>query len=287
LNSIKQIFTEKKSSRLANSILAVVVIFRIRPKDCLSLITLNNACIQARISLDILVYDNSPERTYDKIMFSNLRLVKVIHDPSNPGVSKAYNQALNLANDLSKKWLFTLDQDSGLDHSYITNMLGCMKEECSIYAPLVKGNNGAIISPCKNFYNWSLPTNEVPIGSNPIKGYNLINSGLLISIDLLNKVGGYNLRLPLDFSDSYIMGRINKEESHFTLYPAGIIHNLSSTETNLEKIKARYLVYIRSASIFKKEADLRWLFCVFVFIRVIKMTIRFKSFFFLKHLYKT
>ena len=38
--------------------------------------------------------------------------IHYISDPTNPGVSKAYNVGFELARQLNKKWLLLLDQDT-------------------------------------------------------------------------------------------------------------------------------------------------------------------------------
>ena len=76
-------------------IFVVIVLYKTRLEDSITIQTLNDA-IEDRISL--MVFDNSPLRQYneDSFAFNKFDIV-YYHDGSNPGLSYAYNLALEKA----------------------------------------------------------------------------------------------------------------------------------------------------------------------------------------------
>ena len=91
----------------------VLVLYKCKLSDSVSFISISNSLKENGIKADILIWDNSPEpqklSSVDKEVWD---FVKYRHCPENDGVSKAYNAGAVIANNLDRKWLILLDQDT-------------------------------------------------------------------------------------------------------------------------------------------------------------------------------
>ena len=97
------------------SLLAVVVLYKTRPTDSISLRTLMQSASQVRgdsLNLRVLLYDNSPNAASDDNEVPNG--VRIFRATRNAGLANAYNYALELAQAEGCNWLLTLDQDTSL-----------------------------------------------------------------------------------------------------------------------------------------------------------------------------
>ena len=168
-------------------------------------------------SIDIFVYDNSAE-------LQNVPEIEgvtfyYVHDKSNTGVSKAYNVGIQKAKELQKDLMLILDQDTNFSLEYIEKYLQKYNIYGNnfLYAPVVcNGDMTKIYSPATliNFVGKAQPFEDFKI----IEQYDLtdksvINSGLMIPLELFEKIGGYNEKLKLDFSDIYFIEKYKEFDS--------------------------------------------------------------------------
>lgn len=195
--------------------------------------------------VDLVIVNNGPTYVDCQADGAVFRL-HYIEQLDNPGVSKAYNLAGQLAGRLQKQWLLVLDQDTVLP----TNFWDSYNESIDrypttpIHAPKLWSGD-VLISPCKyRFYRGTLlPTNILP-GLHSMKGRNVLNSGLLIRVEAFHAVGGYNESVRLYFSDFVFFDRIKTKHATFAVVNVDLIHDLSSTDYSSQKVASeRFLLY--------------------------------------------
>jgi len=230
---------------LPNNALIVLVLYNcsIEKSDAYRTLILTNEYKK----LNVLIYNNSLEYKVDSCL-NNYSYLEIINDSTNPGVSKAYNYGAKKANELKLKWILLLDQDTIFPKHFFekTNEYVNQFPDIKLFAPILLSNN-QFLSPS------SFKNNRGKISKNVIPGLNnfdkksLLNSGLLIDVETFNKIGGYNEKIKLDFSDFYFIYKFKKENINFVLTNIKCIHDLSSSEVNLNKKLIRFTYYCAGA----------------------------------------
>ena len=183
---------------------------------------------------DIFIYDNSklPQEIPN---FENVNIYYE-HDQNNSGVSRAYNQAYKKAKELDKTLLLVLDQDSSFELSFIELYMKMYKEYKNdyIYAPIVCDENKTkIYSPAflNNFVGKTQSFEKFVYEEiYSLKGKSVINSGLMIPLGMFEKIGGYNEKLKLDFSDIYFIEKYKKLNPKIVLVDVCLKHSISGDE---------------------------------------------------------
>jgi len=201
------------SSRSVIRLLAVVVIYKMQPRDSSTLQTLLATAANIpsnELDLKILVWDNTP-RGQDIGEFPD----GILYEPAphNPGLPQAYNRALKLAEGQGYDWLLTLDQDSFLPANFLARIADLARELGSVDAigaivPQVIAD-GRIISPFQFLFG-SLPRWFGPgfIGISKRAAY-AANSGATLRVRALLEIGGYDPMFPLDLSDTNLFHRLH------------------------------------------------------------------------------
>lgn len=270
---------------ITSKVMAVVVLYNVSIDKCITLQTLNASLKNAECCMDIVIYDNSPIPSLLNYTYSNLTIIDYFTDTTNSGVSRAYNYALNQCTTLFKTSLLLLDQDTNVAMNFIEVL--CMNmvkyPYIKLFAPIIINNQSDYLSPSRQIFGWSRVSKSVNIGINSFKKQSLINSGLLVNVDALLSIGGFNYNLPLDFSDAYIIDKFRALDYEFCLIDSTFNHSLSNEETDIEKIKKRYLIYIKSAKIYRNATNKSLLFSLLVAIRAFKLTLKHASLFFIKN----
>jgi GT2 family glycosyltransferase len=232
--------------------------------------------------MDIVVYDNSPtpmlfERE-DKL--HELWNLHYIHDQSNPGVSKAYNSGVKIAEKLGKKWIFLLDQDTDFQSDSLLRYceaISFYKNE-ELFAPILLTKTGSIWSPCFYYLKKGRSFKKLEFyGLQSIKNKSLLNSGLIVSVDVFNRVGGYNENIPLYFSDFKFIDKYRKLYRNFILVNTKCLHGVSEIEDNTESALLRFVYYCKGARNSIETVADGVLFLIGTFLRTLKLTFRFKS----------
>lgn len=263
------------------NVLAVLVLYKCSLKQSETYKTLVGSLLAFKGELDMLVYDNSPVRQYDKDDFREENInIHYISDPTNPGVSKAYNRGAAYACRKGKKWLLILDQDTVFPLDAIKKYNDHRLRETSICAPILKSEQGTI-SPCKYKWGRGKALKYDVLGINSFGNKSLLNSGLLIPLELFNTIGGYDERIPLDFSDHEFIERVKKITSVFFLSEIVCKHSLSAVDRDKKKVIFRFGSYMKGA----KVCCLKGASCGFrfsVLLRTLKLTAKYRSLDFLK-----
>lgn len=234
------------------------------------------------IAVDWFVYDNSPEIDPDA---GNYSFVKYTHDPTNPGVSMAYNKGAEYARALGKEWVLLFDQDTELPTDFFEVLVNKVNSgpESQLYA-MKLFKEGALISPGGYKYKRGYMLTDMKTGENSMNNVTFLNSGLLVSLDLFFEAGGYDENVPLYFSDFIFINRIRKVSRSFTLLPVNLMHNLSSNDmTNIGEFKARYDLYLKGIkeSIMSEDNGHGFYYSV-SFLRALKLTFTLRDRYYLK-----
>lgn len=232
----------KDVAKIFKDLLVVIVLFRLRPEESQAITSLKEVLAGNSSHPDIFVYDNSP-------LPSNADpAVTYVHDPSNGGVSKAYNQAAAFAVAKNKKWMLLLDQDTtvvpGLFQAWDAALL---RHQGSVaFVPLVRDAQGTV-SPFALFMGSGRRMRAMR-EKLPLARYRFINSGLFIECEAFKNAGGYDEEIPLDFSDVAFGHRLRKVTSHFAVIACTLEHELSSTaQLPLPEAQRRFAYFCRGA----------------------------------------
>ena len=213
-----------------NDFAVIIVIYNKDFYSCETFISLQRMDIPISDKLDLFIYDNSPDRQ-EIANLGKLTVAAYVHDPQNSGISKAYNECAKLAADLGKKWLIFLDQDSCLTESLFIDYSEAIENHSEImfFCPILK-SSGFIVSPSIFKNRMGSSPSYLTAGMHSFKKLSPINSGICIEINLFFKAGGYDEKVPLDYSDYAFIYRVKQIVEYFFLLDNICEHGLSSYE---------------------------------------------------------
>ena len=228
----------------------VLVLYKCKLSDSLSFISISNSLKENGIKADILIWDNSPEpqklSSVDKEVWD---FVKYRHCPENDGVSKAYNAGAVIANNLDRKWLILLDQDTEFNVDIIKKLYEIISSNHSykILAPVVKLKNGNNFSPFIYKHKRGYEVNLVSNRTYSLSTYGIINSGMVIETKAFVASGGYNEKVKLDFADTQFIENFRKFYSEFFLFDSIAFQDFSNDEKDISKLARRFEIYCNCA----------------------------------------
>ncbi|MHC4583720.1 MAG: glycosyltransferase [Planctomycetota bacterium] len=224
--------------------------YKTRPEDSETFISLGNSLKNSKLRMDIVVYDNSPTPMATALEGINDNwIIHYIHDKTNPGVSKAYNEGFRIAKRKEKKWMLLLDQDTSFPRNTITEYGKAIHKYMSIclLAPIVISKN-RIISPCRYFLNRGYSLRRIEPGIYNCERKSLINSGMLISVDAFEKTGGYNENIRLDFADHSFIGKYKAIYNRFAVIDLRCFQDFSSDrQLTISSALIRFAFYCEGA----------------------------------------
>jgi len=215
------------------SLVGVVVLYKCSIEESSTIISLQKSLDGCEGKLQLLVIDNGPEKQYFEESFENGPFdITYKHDPSNPGISKGYNEGVEFAISNDASWILLLDQDTefGIDfidsylrasEKYLPGDIVCLlpqilsHDDKVVFSPS-KMYPGGIIRPAKNI--------KPGIISEPITS---INSGTFISLNFIESIGGFSNDYPLDMLDHWYFREIKKTKKKIILLNSFAYHNLS------------------------------------------------------------
>lgn len=251
-------------------------------KDLLVVIVVYNTVID-KVSvlnefhdISVLLYDNSAE----KQDFTSRENVIYVHDSRNLGVSIAYNYAFKYAINNSMKYILLLDQDTRFKREdlnvYAQHIFQYGDEY--IYAPIVVGKD-KIYSP----FEIGMIKNKTPDPSKfkHISIYSLtkksvINSGLLVPISIIDKIGPYNADIRLDFSDIDFIERYKKYKNEIILLPFKLSHHISGDSVYDQKSEMnRFRYYCLGAANLSKDIEFSGL--LFTIFRAARLVTKYQT----------
>lgn len=241
----------------------VIVLYKSSLEDSITINSLGNI---VEGNFNLFVYDNSPIRQYenDNFQFKSFK-VHYHHNQTNPGLSVAYNSALDECIKLNKKWLLLLDQDTTFTKEYIEEIesLDFNKIPDTIVAiipKVVSRIDKRIIAPAKMFLGGICRPVEVDSGvvNIPISG---INSGTILLISYLNCIKGFSDKYTLDMLDHWYFRKIFNDGKSFYLLNSNIYQDLSVFGNFEENVSLeRYRQMLNAETLFIKEEGILSLF---------------------------
>jgi rhamnosyltransferase len=263
-------------SEMLNDLLVVIVLYKKKLEDSSTYRSLRAALSAEGRQATLFVYDNGP--VVNNIEACSEFTTIYVSDPSNGGISKAYNVAARYAVENHKKWLLLFDQDSELPIKYLNVMVESVKRfpEHKMFVPVLR--QGALnLSPCKfTFMKGSaLPT--INSGVMAFEDVSIFNSGILVSLELYLATGGYHEAIKLDFSDHYFIHQVKKLEREFVVLPIYMEHELSTHTKDEGNIKSRFKQYCSGVRTYGRIVGDRPFLFFWTFLRAVKLSITFKS----------
>ena len=198
------------------AVLAVLVVYRLLPRESPSLQTLLRASAEAAaaelpLRLSIVVVDNTPGGQDPGVLPPGVRYEA---SPDNPGLARPYNEALAAAAREGCEWLLTLDQDTHLPENFLIAMEGYARRyrgcpEIGAIVPRV-ADHGRLISPfCFAGGFWPRVLPPAAEGVAP-RFTSAINSASLLRVEAARAIGGYDPRFPLNNSDTSLFHRLDQ-----------------------------------------------------------------------------
>lgn len=254
---------------LADDLLIVIVLYQIRLEDSIAFQSLKGLTGE---SVPFFIYDNSPDFILENRMRPN---IIYRHDPTNSGVSKAYNEGSKEADRLNKRWIILSDQDTLYPPTYFKDLMTVMQNhpKCELMVPIVKDKIG-FLSPFQFRFGQGARLNRIEAGEYSLSSYCFINSGSLISQNLFKKAGGYDEQFPLDFSDIAFVHRLRKIQSTFFVTASVCNQQHSASESqNLNEQSHRFDMYCQAALRFGQQTNSNFLYKVLILIRALKLSL--------------
>ena len=272
-----------------DNILAVLVLYKCKLEESDTFLSLSKALKYSNLKIDLYVYDNSPESDFNKLDYSDFNVELIyIHNSNNPGVSKAYNEGGAFATNVKKKWLLLLDQDTFFNNNYFDVLFESItiNDNSMLFVPTLKANN-IIISPCNYYFRKGLTSDIIHKGKVSCNNKSVLNSGIFIKLSEFNRIGGYNNNVTLYFSDFVFFNRYKKDNKNFVVLNTVIEHGLSDvTDQTIENLTRTYKLFCNGA----KQASFSFLdYMQYFFLTIARgiiLTIRLKTFIFIKLFYK-
>lgn len=263
-----------------SDLLPVMVVYNCPLSQSLTWRSITEESKRLGVTFDLMIYDNSPVA---QVPPETSLTLHYHHDQTNSGVSKAYNEAFQLAQRLRKKWLLLLDQDSSFLPKWIEfYALAAQGDDQNAIAPIVLSGE-KIISPFNYWLCLGSSSKTMTIGIKSLKNKYAINSGLLISGQLFEKAGGYDERIPMDFSDFAFMHRLKKLKTQLNVIDLRVSHQLSSMH-NQESSKAqeRFTLYCIGTKQLIGYTHLAVVHFMVALVRALKMGIHYRTLGFIK-----
>ncbi|MBL4707508.1 MAG: glycosyltransferase [Flavobacteriales bacterium] len=219
-------------------IVAVIVVYQQFLKDTETYRTLLEGA-----NIPYMVYDNSPNA--QALVEKN---ISYIHNSNNPGVSKAYNEAIKWAKGISASHLLLLDSDSNFPKIALeTYTTAAVNFPNQLILPSLT-SAGRKISPFYFFNGKSHYGDSIKEGNLQLGRQLAINAGSLLPLAHLENVN-FNEKLPLDWSDVYFFRELSKTSIKAQHIPLTIEHSLSEhEERTLSSVKFRFGLYLKGIS---------------------------------------
>ncbi len=264
-----------------DEIFIIIVLYKSNLENSRTISTLG-AFLNKKVNL--FVYDNSPEKQYqeEKFTYNNFD-IQYFHDPTNSGLSKAYNDALVLAQDKNYAWLLLLDQDTYFTKEYVEaiellQIDDDFKNMAAIIPRVNSLNGGQQISPGKILLGGICRPLKLKEGivNSKISG---INSGTILNVEYLKLINGFNTNYTLDMLDHWYFKKIFSDGKDVFLLNAEIKQDLSVLEDFEKSVSVeRYEQMLNAECLFAEEESFLSLFVfkVRLILRILKQR-KFKS----------
>lgn len=270
------------------NIFAVLVLYNEQLDKTNTFLSLKKAIPQG-FKLNLFIYDNSPVRQNVANIDSKKFNLDYHHDQSNSGVSKAYNFGAEIASNNGQEWLLILDQDTTFSKNLFIEYFDSVQNniDISLFAPVLRMKDGAVLSPCKFTY-YGRHLSNIDSGIESFSNSSPVNSGILVRTQAFNKAGGYNEDVPLDLSDHQFIKRFKQANKYYFIINSEGIQNFSAIEDNLDKQINRFKYYCLGTYNFETQSSFtKFMMVFFLILKMLKKTVTYKSIHFFKILLLT
>ena len=239
----------------AAKVLAVIVLYKIKPQDSLSFTTLMAAAAAVpagQLELKIILHDNTPEKWEAGGLPDG---VEYVWTGINDGISEAYNRSLLIADDLGYEWLLTLDQDTSLPQQFLAKFVEAINRVRStpVIAAIVPHIIGSGRSLSPNWFRFGAIAQWFKPGfvGVPDQATFAFNSGAMLRVSALRQIGGYDPWYWLDNSDASLFRKLHRHGK--SVYVAGdvqVSHDFSMLDMQTKMTSARYRNILLAESAF-------------------------------------
>lgn len=241
---------------LISDIQFVIVLYKCELKESATFRSLSADLANEKQSspVDLYVYDNSPYEQENSLL-SPYWNITYKRDLSNGGLSIAYNQAASYARENNKKYILLLDQDTDFPLNSISIYLESINSNSDIklFAPILKIEDGKIMSPCLYKNKWGKLIDHIVPGIHSLDNYVPVNSGLCIFLSDYFLVGQYNEKVKVDGADFQFIERFKKKRNaKFYVLNLEIEQNFSLFEKDLNNILSRFKIFLTDVKNFDR-----------------------------------
>jgi GT2 family glycosyltransferase len=251
-------------------LMVILVIYKMEINKSPAFNSLTTSLKSMNQKSSVFIYDNSPD-THPYTPNENWKIT-YRNDPSNPGVSKAYNEGFKHAKAQGKKWLLLADQDTVFEKKFFLKCKSTIEVRSNekIFVPILRDLNG-IVSPFIFRFGRGIRLKEISAGQQQMTKLKFINSGMLISTSLFELSGGFDERFALDFSDLAFINKLKSTTKTFLVTDSTCKHSLFVTKRNsLEETLVRFKIYCQSANLLGNQTGDSWVF-IWKHLRAIKL----------------
>jgi GT2 family glycosyltransferase len=270
----------KGANPSAVRILAVTVLYKVAPGDCICLQTLEAAektSPPGLLSMRSLVYDNTPGL---EALTSDSGTIRYEARSRTHGLAIAYNRALEIAHDEGIHWLLLLDQDTILPKDFFASVCEQIKQHgpnarVVALVPIVR-SGGVIVSPKRIGVLGlrTLPESGLGVQYEEITA---INSGTVIRCDFVRSIGGFNAAYWLDYLDYWLFRQIYAAGKQVAVSNCTLEHSLSVLDYRQNMTMNRYRSILAGESAFitthRSKAQVL-IYLLRLLVRSVKMVIR-------------
>lgn len=276
-----------QTARFLDDVLFAMTVYRLPVNNCEAWTSLEGALSTIGLKANLFIYDNGPaaQDPPDSLCLTS----HYQHDATNPGISVAYNSAFQIAEQIGKKWLLFLDQDTRINAKAIAAYATAVNTHPSqsLFAPVVMDSRG-VLSPFRFKRGVGFRVGGFSSRYLSLHEFRAINAGLLVSSDLFRRAGGYEDSIALDFSDIAFLEKVKPICSAMCRVDAILEQEFSGTATsNRSSVLDRFKKYNQGAFHFVRcfhyPAAIRWR----AFLRATKLALRWRSMEFLRVHFKT
>ena len=233
--------------------------------------------------LRFLVYDNSPE-PMNRVEEIAKNGGFYIHNCKNSGVSTAYNEGARIAEKIDGiNYLLLLDQDTIFESDFVEKIEKAISsdEDCNLFVPFITYGKNIPFSPTKKSLKGSSGV-KLEEGEYELLKYCPVNSGACVKLSIFKKAEGYNEKIKLDFADYDFFSRLGQISPWFKLINSHAEQSFSNEEKDVEKLLSRFVFFVDGAKYAIKNALIRKYVLIDVIKHTIALTIRTKSFGFIR-----
>jgi GT2 family glycosyltransferase len=232
---------------MKSKILTVIVLYKQKISDSPAYALLKEAVSLGQTQL--LVVDNSPTSQED-VLFQ-MDGISYVHEPTNPGLTAAYNRGLTAGSDLD--WLVALDQDTQITSDYYKKLSEVPEKQYAAAVPKIFAGERQL-SPLYAADYIDRTAQPVEQSGETEERVMAVNSGTAFSIRFLKKIGGFNPAFSLDFLDHWLFWRIFQENEKIYVLPVHFEHELSVLDYKTMSIE-RYRSITEAENLFYQKYD--------------------------------